>query len=131
MQSIKSFFKIIRQIQYCERVNTVEKNLPHFQENICNVGDEINEVIKFKAKNCSKVLPFKTSKAAVSVCQFCKKLKIKPKLNKSECKILKLKIDKLNHALPIPLSDFRVDLSLMKCPYNQTYNLRNLIIAFN
>lgn len=47
------------------------------------------------------------------------------------CKILKLKIDKLNHALPIPLSDFRVDLSLMKCPYNQTYNLRNLIIAFN
>lgn len=30
----------------------------------------------------------------------------------------------------IPRSDFRAS-SLMKCPYNQTYNLRNLIIAFN
>lgn len=51
------------------------------------VRDENNEVIKFRAKNCSKVLPFKTSNAAVSVCQLCKKLKIKPKLNKSECDV--------------------------------------------
>lgn len=58
--------------------------MPHFQEHICNVGDENNEVIKFRAKNCSKVLPFKTSNAAVSVCQFWKEVKIKPKLNKSE-----------------------------------------------
>lgn len=32
MQSIKTFFKIIRQIQYCEVVNIVEENLPHFKE---------------------------------------------------------------------------------------------------
>lgn len=32
MQSIKTFFKIIRQIQYCEGVNIVEENLPHFKE---------------------------------------------------------------------------------------------------
>lgn len=31
--------------------------------------------------------------------------------------------------IPPPLPDFRTGSSLMKCPYNQTYNLRNLIIA--
>lgn len=86
-QSVKSLFKIITQIQYCKGVSTVEKNLPHFHEHICHVGDDNNEVLKFRAKNCSKVLPFKTSNAAVSVCQFCKKMKIKPKLNKSECDV--------------------------------------------
>jgi hypothetical protein len=48
------------------------------------VGDENNESIQFRAKNCSQVLPFHTSQTAVSVCRYCKKLTINPKPKKSE-----------------------------------------------
>lgn len=58
-QSVKSLFKIIGKFSMTKGW-AQWKTLPHFQEHICNTGDEKNEVIKFKAKNCSKVLPFKT-----------------------------------------------------------------------
>lgn len=53
-QSVKSLFKIIRKIQYCKGVSTVDKNLPNFQEHICNGGDENNKVLKFRPKNVPK-----------------------------------------------------------------------------
>lgn len=88
---MKSLLKIIAHLQYCRGVNTIKrKELHHFQEHICSVGDENSEIIQYRAKNCSKVLPFNTSNASsYSACKNCKKLNMKPKVSKSECDVQK------------------------------------------
>ena len=53
---------------------------------ICSAGDENSEIIQYRAKNCSKVLPFNASNASSYLaCKNCKKLNEKPEESKSEC----------------------------------------------
>ena len=85
--SVKSLLKIISHLQYYRGIkNKKRKEIPHFQEHICSAGDENSEIIQYRAKNCSKVLPSNTSNASsYSACKNCKKLNKKPKESKSEC----------------------------------------------
>ena len=75
-RSVKSLLKIIAHLQYCRGMNTIEREeLPHFQEHICSAGDDNSEIIQYRAKNCSKVLPFNASNASsYSACKNCKKI---------------------------------------------------------
>ncbi|CAC5412159.1 unnamed protein product [Mytilus coruscus] len=85
VSSIESLFKIIKQLSYCSGVNTVELDLPHFEEQVCLVGDENSEQIRYRAKTCCKVLPFKTSNAASSYCGNLKKFKTNVQNKEPKC----------------------------------------------
>ena len=87
INSVESLFKLIKQLRYCSGVNSVEQDLPHFEEQVCLVGDENSEQIRFRAKTCCKVLPFKNSNAASLCCGNCKKLKTKIQTREQKCDI--------------------------------------------
>lgn len=77
--STHSVFEIVRQFRYCEGIGGVDlsdtaKEQSYFQECVTRSGNENFEIIRYRSKNCKKLLPFKNSKSVSKTCGQCKKL---------------------------------------------------------